>query len=32
MVYKNTLHMAQLFSTSDIEWDNYLYCQLDFTV
>ena len=32
MVYKITLHLAQLPGTSDIGWDNYFYCQLDFQV
>ena len=32
MVYKITLHLAQPFSTSDIGWDMYFYCQLDFQV
>ena len=32
MVYKITLYLAQLSGSSDIGWDIYFHCQLDFTV
>ena len=32
MVYKITLHLAQLPGISDIGGDIYFYCQLDFPV